>query len=85
VFYLRILIGKYSFSLFLNIFVLFSKNKPVLKDLIPEGHIDISHLFAGLMTVPEHLDAALRETLQGFGVTEISLHAYHSACLGQHP
>ncbi|TDE04565.1 tyrosine-protein phosphatase [Flavobacterium hiemivividum] len=51
----------------------FSKNKPVLKDLIPEGHIDIhSHLLPGIDDGAQTFEDTLRLTkaLQGFGVTE---------------
>jgi hypothetical protein len=87
VFYLRILIGKFLCCLILNTKkCFFSKNKPVLKDLIPEGHIDIhSHLLPGIDDGAKHLRTAscdLREALQGFGVTDYHDTAYHSACLG---
>jgi protein-tyrosine phosphatase len=52
----------------------FSKNKPVLKDLIPEGHIDIhSHLLPGIVDGAKNFADTLQLTraLQGFGVTEI--------------
>jgi protein-tyrosine phosphatase len=52
----------------------FSKNKPVLKDLIPEGHIDIhSHLLPGIDDGAKNFADTLQLTraLQGFGVTEI--------------
>jgi protein-tyrosine phosphatase len=52
----------------------FSKNKPVLKDLIPEGHIDIhSHLLPGIDDGAKNFADTLHLTraLQGFGVTEI--------------
>jgi hypothetical protein len=48
--------------------VFFSKNKPVLKDLIPEGHIDIhSHLLPGIDDGAKPLRTAcdLRRALQG--------------------
>ncbi|CAM2919600.1 tyrosine-protein phosphatase [Flavobacterium frigoris] len=50
----------------------FSKNKPVLKDLIPEGHVDIhSHLLTGIDDGARTFEDTLRLTqaLQGFGVT----------------
>ncbi|MFT5251357.1 MAG: protein-tyrosine phosphatase [Flavobacteriales bacterium] len=52
----------------------FSKNKPVLKDLIPDGHIDIhSHLLPGIDDGARTIKDTLRLTraLQSFGVTEI--------------
>lgn len=51
----------------------FSKNKPILKDLIPEGHIDIhSHLLPGIDDGAKTFEDTLRLTsaLQSFGVTE---------------
>jgi tyrosine-protein phosphatase YwqE len=52
----------------------FSKNKPVLKDLIPEGHVDIhSHLLPGIDDGARTFEDTLRLTqaLQGFGVTQL--------------
>lgn len=52
----------------------FSKNKSVLKDLIPDGHIDIhSHLLPGIDDGARTFEDSMRLTraLQGFGVTEI--------------
>jgi tyrosine-protein phosphatase YwqE len=52
----------------------FSKNKQQLKDLIPEGHIDIhSHLLPGIDDGAKTFQDTLRLTkaLQGFGVTQI--------------
>jgi protein-tyrosine phosphatase len=52
----------------------FSKNKPVLKDLIPQGHIDIhSHLLPGIDDGAQTFQDSLRLTraLQDFGVAEI--------------
>jgi protein-tyrosine phosphatase len=54
----------------LNLF----KSKPTLKDLIPNGHIDIhSHLLPGIDDGAQTFEESLRLTraLQGFGVTEI--------------
>lgn len=54
-------------------FTLF-KSKPILKDLIPEGHIDIhSHLLPGIDDGARTFEDSLRLTqaLQSFGVTEI--------------
>jgi protein-tyrosine phosphatase len=54
----------------LNLF----KSKPILKDLIPDGHIDIhSHLLPGIDDGARTVEDSLRLTraLQGFGVTEI--------------
>ena len=51
----------------------FTKNKPVLKDLIPNGHIDIhSHLLAGIDDgAKDFADTiALTQALQSFGITE---------------
>lgn len=51
----------------------FSKNKPVLKDLIPDGHIDIhSHLLPGIDDGATTFEDTLRLTqaLQIFGVTQ---------------
>jgi protein-tyrosine phosphatase len=51
----------------------FSKNKPVLKDLIPEGHIDIhSHLLPGIDDGARTFEDTLRltQSLQSFGVTQ---------------
>ncbi|NRT15126.1 tyrosine-protein phosphatase YwqE [Flavobacterium sp. 28A] len=51
----------------------FSKNKPTLKDLIPQGHIDIhSHLLPGIDDGAQTFEDTLRLTkaLQGFGVTQ---------------
>ncbi|WP_091092143.1 tyrosine-protein phosphatase [Flavobacterium gillisiae] len=51
----------------------FSKNKPVLKDLIPEGHIDIhSHLLPGIDDGARTFEDTLRLTLalHRFGVTQ---------------
>jgi hypothetical protein len=43
--------------------VFFSKNKPVLKDLIPEGHIDIhSHLLPGIDDGAKTFEDSLRLT-----------------------
>ncbi|MBG6109843.1 tyrosine-protein phosphatase YwqE [Flavobacterium sp. CG_9.10] len=53
-------------------FTLF-KSKPVLKDLIPEGHIDIhSHLLPGIDDGARNFEDTLRLTqaLQGFGVSQ---------------
>lgn len=52
----------------------FSKNKAVLKDLIPDNHVDIhSHLLPGIDDGARTFDDSLRLTkaLQGFGITEI--------------
>jgi protein-tyrosine phosphatase len=52
----------------------FFKSKPVLKDLIPDNHIDIhSHLLPGIDDGAKTFEDSLRLTraLQGFGVTEI--------------
>ncbi|PKH67668.1 histidinol phosphatase [Flavobacterium sp. ALD4] len=52
----------------------FSTNKPVLKDLIPDGHIDIhSHLLPGIDDGAQTFQDSLRLTraLQDFGMTEI--------------
>ncbi|NRT13288.1 tyrosine-protein phosphatase [Flavobacterium sp. 14A] len=51
----------------------FSRNKPVLKDLIPEGHIDIhAHLLPGIddgaATFADSLQ--LIQAMQGFGITQ---------------
>lgn len=54
-------------------FTLF-KAKPILKDLIPDGHIDIhSHLLPGIDDGARTFEDSLRLTqaLQSFGVTEI--------------
>lgn len=51
----------------------FSKNKSVLKDLIPDNHIDIhSHLLAGIDDGAKNFEDTLRLTraLQSFGVTQ---------------
>ncbi|WP_339921682.1 CpsB/CapC family capsule biosynthesis tyrosine phosphatase [uncultured Flavobacterium sp.] len=51
----------------------FFKSKPVLKDLIPDNHIDIhSHLLPGIDDGARNFGDSLRLTkaLQGFGVTE---------------
>lgn len=51
----------------------FSKNKPVLKDLVPEGHIDIhSHLLPGIDDGARTFEDTLRltQSLQSFGVTQ---------------
>ncbi|CAM2821171.1 tyrosine-protein phosphatase [Flavobacterium frigoris] len=51
----------------------FSKNKPVLKDLIPEGHIDIhSHLLPGIDDGARTFEDTLllTQALQSFGVTQ---------------
>ena len=53
-------------------FTLF-KSKPVLKDLIPDGHIDIhSHLLPGIDDGARTFEDTLRLTkaLQGFGVSQ---------------
>jgi protein-tyrosine phosphatase len=50
------------------------KSKPLLKDLIPDGHIDIhSHLLPGIDDGARTFEDSLRLTraLQSFGVTEI--------------
>jgi tyrosine-protein phosphatase YwqE len=50
------------------------KSKPILKDLIPDGHIDIhTHLLPGIDDGARTVEDRLRLTraLQGFGVTEI--------------
>jgi len=52
----------------------FSKNKPVLKDLIPEGHVDIhSHLLPGIDDGARTFEDTLRLTqaLQSFGVAQL--------------
>lgn len=52
----------------------FLKSKSVLKDLIPDGHIDIhSHLLPGIDDGAQNFDDTLRliQALMGFGVTEI--------------
>jgi protein-tyrosine phosphatase len=52
----------------------FSKSKSVLKDLIPDGHIDIhSHLLPGIDDGARTIEDSLRLTraLQNFGVTQI--------------
>lgn len=54
-------------------FTLF-KSKPVLKDLIPDNHIDIhSHLLPGIDDGAKTFEDSLRLTraLQGFGISEI--------------
>ena len=51
----------------------FFKSKPVLKDLIPDGHIDIhSHLLPGIDDGARTFEDTLRLTqaLQGFGVSQ---------------
>ena len=51
----------------------FIKKKPVLKDLIPEGHIDIhSHLLPGIDDGAKSFDDSLRliQALIGFGMSE---------------
>lgn len=51
----------------------FSKNKSVLKDLIPDGHVDIhSHLLPGIDDGARTFEDSLRLTqaLQGFGVSQ---------------
>lgn len=51
----------------------FSKNKPTLKELIPEGHIDIhSHLLPGIDDGAKTFEDTLRLTraLQAMGITE---------------
>ncbi|WP_369765641.1 tyrosine-protein phosphatase [Flavobacterium sp. WC2429] len=51
----------------------FFKSKPVLKDLIPDNHIDIhSHLLPGIDDGARTIEDSLRLTkaLQGFGVTD---------------
>ncbi|WP_367757328.1 tyrosine-protein phosphatase [Flavobacterium sp. WC2430] len=51
----------------------FFKSKPVLKDLIPDNHIDIhSHLLPGIDDGARTIEDSLRLTkaLQGFGVTQ---------------
>jgi protein-tyrosine phosphatase len=51
----------------------FTKNKTVLKDLIPEGHIDIhSHLLPGIDDGAKTFEDTLKLTqaLQSFGVTQ---------------
>jgi protein-tyrosine phosphatase len=51
----------------------FTKNKPVLKDLIPDNHIDIhSHLLPGIDDGASVFTDTLElvKALQGFGVTE---------------
>ena len=53
-------------------FTLF-KSKPVLKDLIPDGHIDIhSHLLPGIDDGARTFEDTLRltQSLQGFGVSQ---------------
>lgn len=53
--------------------IFFPKNKTVLKDLIPEGHIDIhSHLLPGIDDGAKTFTDTLRliKTLQNFGVKE---------------
>jgi protein-tyrosine phosphatase len=52
----------------------FSKNKSVLKDLIPDNHVDIhSHLLPGIDDGARTFEDSLRLTqaLQGFGITQI--------------
>jgi protein-tyrosine phosphatase len=52
----------------------FSKSKSVLKDLIPDGHIDIhSHLLPGIDDGARTFEDSLflAQALRGFGVTEI--------------
>ena len=52
----------------------FSKNKPVLKDLIPNGHIDIhSHLLPGIDDGARTFEDSLKLTqaLQGFGISQL--------------
>lgn len=52
----------------------FSKRKSILKDLIPDNHVDIhSHLLPGIDDGARTFDDSLRLTkaLQGFGITEI--------------
>ena len=51
----------------------FFKKKSVLKDLIPEGHIDIhSHLLPGIDDGAKNFDDSLRliQALMGFGISE---------------
>lgn len=51
----------------------FLKKKPVLKDLIAEGHIDIhSHLLPGIDDGAKNFDDSLRliQALMGFGISE---------------
>ena len=51
----------------------FFKNKSILKELIPEGHIDIhSHLLPGIDDGAQNFDDSLRliQALMGFGVSE---------------
>lgn len=51
----------------------FSKNKPVLKDLIPDNHIDIhSHLLPGIDDGARTFEDTLHlvQSLQGFGISE---------------
>lgn len=51
----------------------FSKNKPVLKDLIPDNHIDIhSHLLPGIDDGAQTFEDTLQliQSLQGFGIVE---------------
>lgn len=51
----------------------FSKNKPVLKDLIPDNHIDIhSHLLPGIDDGARTFEDTLQlvRSLQGFGISE---------------
>lgn len=51
----------------------FLKNKPVLKELLPEGHIDIhSHLLPGIDDGAQNFDDSLHliQALIGFGVSQ---------------
>jgi tyrosine-protein phosphatase YwqE len=55
------------------------KNKSVLKDLIPDNHVDIhSHLLPGIDDGARTFEDSLRLTqaLQSFGITQIITSSY---------